>query len=152
MGYKSAIDLIGKKVAKAKANLFFVIATDKEFNSDDNRDYPVVWVRKPITSTKIKNANNIFIQETFSFEIQVLQKCKFTDRTDLDANIQRYFQETNYILVALLNDLLMNDVAISTGTSSEVYKKGDLITIGWRQPVTITVDVDSDLCCSFFHD
>lgn len=151
MGYQSAIQLIENKCAQAKSNLYFVIATDKEFNGDDNRDYPLVWIRKPITSTKIKNASGIIIQETFSFDLSVLQKCKFNATTETDENVEKWFQDTNYILIALLNELLENDYVITTGTASQVYKKTDLVTIGWRIPLTITIDIDNDLCCAFFN-
>ena len=151
MGYKSALELIENKCAQAKSNLFYVLATDKEFNGDDNRDYPLVWIRKPITSTKIKNSSNIIIQETFSFELNVLQKCKFTDITKEDPNIEIYFQNMNYILIAMLNELLENDYVVTTGTATQVYKKTDLVIIGWRMPVTITIDIDNDLCCAFFN-
>lgn len=151
MGYKSAIELIEQKCEDAKSNLYFVIATDKEFNADDNRDYPLVWVRKPITSTKVKNANNIVVQETFSFELHVLQKCGFTDTTETEENVEKWFQDTNYILIALLNELLENDYVLTTGTATQVYKKTDLVTIGWRIPITLTIDIDNDLCCAFFN-
>lgn len=148
MGYKSAIDTIRAKCADAKGSLYFDIGTAKEFNNDDGRDFPLVYVRRPITSTKVKNANNIIVQEVFNISIQVLQTCPFTDNIE---NTERYFQDMNYILDALLNDLLAKDYQITTGTAFQIFKKTDLVVIGWEIPIQLTVDIDPNLCCSYFN-
>lgn len=147
MGYKSAVDAIKNKCSQAKGNLYFDIGTAKDFNSDDNRDFPLVYIRRPITSSKVKNSNNIIVQEVFNISIQVLQTCPFTESSD---NVERYFQDTNYILDALLNDLLAQDFQLTTGTAFQLYKKTDLVVVGWEMPIQLTVDVDPNLCCSYF--
>lgn len=149
MGYKSAIDLIKNKCDSAKGNIYFDIGTAREFNEDDNRDFPLVYVRRPITSTKIKNANGIIVQEIFNMNIQALQTCELgTSGSDQE----KFFQDMNYILISLLNELLANDYQLNTGTAIQIQKENDLITIGWEIPIQLTIDVDADLCCSLFEE
>lgn len=148
MGYNSAIQALRDKCETAKGNLYFDIGTIRDFNEKDNRDFPLVFVRRPITSTKVKNANNVIVQEVFNINLQVLQACKL-DTQNVD--LEKYFQDMNYIAVALLNDLLSKDFQISTGTAIQINKTTDLVVVGWEIPIQLTVDVDSDLCCSFFE-
>lgn len=148
MGYKSAIDIIKTKCETAKGSLYFDIGTAKDFDANDNRDFPLVYIRRPITSTKNKNSSGVIVQETFSLSIQVLQKCEFDESAD---NIEKYFQDMNYILNALFMDLEANDVEFTIGTAFQIYKKTDLVVIGWECPINLVVDVDPSLCCSFFN-
>ncbi len=151
MSYLSFIETIKNKCASSKSNLYFVNATDKEFNSNDSRDFPLVWLRNPVTSNKQLNANNIIVQEVFNFELQVLQTIGLTTTTESEPNINKFYSDTNYILIALLNDLLKNDYQITIGQARQVFKKTDLNTIGWAVPIQITFDVNNNLCCEFFN-
>lgn len=151
MGYINAIEVLQNKCNQAKSKLYFFLGTENEFNENDGQNFPVVFLKKPFTSVKIKNSSNIIIQESFSFELNVLQTIKFTDTSGGNTNVEKQFENTNYILNALLNELLENDFVLTTGTARQVYKKTDLSAIGWAIPLTITIDIDSDLCCSFFE-
>lgn len=148
MAYKSALDVIKHKTEQAIGNLYFDIGTARDFNEDDNRDFPLVYVRRPITSTKLKNSNNIIVQEIYNINLQVLQACALDTPNE---QLEEYFQNTNFILIALLNELLANDFQINTGTAIQINKQTDLVVVGWEIAIQLTTDIDNDLCCSLFE-
>lgn len=149
MGYKTLLHTIKGKTEKYKGSLYFGVGTLKELNSDDSRNFPLAWIQQPITKSTVVNSNGIIVQETFSFTLKVVQSASLqTDQKDID----QYYDDTNKILVALLNDLLKNDYQLVVGTASQVFRKSDMCLVGWDQPLQVVTNTDLDLCCELFDE
>jgi hypothetical protein len=147
MGYKKTIEVIENKVAQARGNLFFELGTDRDFNSNENRNFPLVHLGTPATSAKFQNAQGLIVREQFNFQLRVLQATNIESST---VEIERLLDNTNLILIALLNELSAQDVQFSIGTASQLRKSSDLLIVGWTIPLNVQSDVDYSLCCSLF--
>lgn len=148
MGYASTIEIIKNKTAQAVGNLYFDCGTDRDFNNNDSRNFPLVHLQTPATSAKLQNDQGVIVREQFNFQLRVLNATTLESGNE---TIERLLQETNYILVAMLNELAAQDVQFSLGTATQLRKATDLLVVGWSIPLNIQGDVDYDLCCSLFN-
>lgn len=153
MQYKEVIGLIEDLVERYKGNLSFDSGTLNDLNKDDSRDYPLVYLVRPIIIPQIINPNNS-VNQTFNLNLQFLQTGSINSS---ETEIEDYFNETLQILNGFIAELIKSfdeegtDV-LTIGTVTQIFLQQDSNHVGWSVPIQINSSVDYDLCCSLFNE
>lgn len=153
MQYKEAIELFEEVIASYKGNLYFDSGTLNDLNKDDNRNYPLVFLVRPVTIPQSYSINNNSVSQTFNFTLNFLQSSASVLNEDNYTNV---FNDTLQILNGFVGKLIAlfeeegTDV-MTIGTITQVFLNQDNIHVGWSLPLQIQSVVNSDLCCSAFE-
>lgn len=152
MQYKEVIELIESTIDKYKGDLYFDSGTLNDLNKNDSRNYPLVWLLRPITITNNVN-ENLTVNQTFNLTLQFLQ----TGSLDLsEEKANEFFNDTLLILNAFVATIIIDfdedgtDV-LTIGTATQVYLKQDALHVGWALPLQINSVVDPS-CCLLFEE
>jgi hypothetical protein len=151
MQYKEVIELIEEIAGRYHANLSFDSGTLTDLNKDDSRDYPLVYLVRPITIPQVINPNNS-VNQTFNLNLHFLQTGSINLTED---KYNDYFNDMLQLLNGFIAEMIKEfdedgtDV-LTIGTINQVYLQQDSVHIGWAVPLQINSVVDNDLCCSPF--
>lgn len=152
MQYKEVIALIESTVDKYKGDLYFGSGTLNDLNKNDGRDYPLVWLVRPVTIPNTVN-DNLTVNQTFNLTLQFLQ----TYTLDLDEDeVNKIFNDMLLILNGFVAKLItdFNDEGtdvMTIGMVTQTYLQQDSIHVGWILPLQINSGVDHN-CCLLFEE
>lgn len=152
MQYKEVIELIEGTVGKYKGNLYFDSGTLNDLNKNDGRNYPLVFLVRPVTIPNTVN-ENLTVNQIFNLNLYFVQSYSTDNNED---EITDLFNDMLIILNGFVSKMISNfdeegtDI-LTVGTATQVYLKQDAIHLGWALPLQINSVVDSS-CCSLFEE
>lgn len=152
MQYKEVIELIESTIEKYKGDLYFDSGTLNDLNKNDSRNYPLVWLLRPVTIPQTVN-ENLTVNQIFNLNLYFVQSYS-TDNNE--GEIIDLFNDMLIILNGFVSKMINNfdedgTNILTVGTATQTYLTQDAIHIGWILPLQINSVVDSS-CCSLFEE
>lgn len=152
MQYKEAIELIESTIDKYKGDLYFGSGTLNDLNKNDSRNYPLVWLLRPVTIPQTIN-DNLTVSQTYNITLHFLQTYTLDVNED---HVNDIFNDMLKILNAFVAKIItdFNDDGsdiLTIGTATQVYLQQDAIHVGWALPIQINSVVDPT-CCLLFDE
>jgi hypothetical protein len=136
---------------KAEQTYAFGNGTFNELNAQSNIKYPLIWMLFPLSVTN-NSTNNIIVSQTYSFSLQFITSGSLKDK---QSQMNNHFDQLNKIMVGYIqsmqleNENLESD-AMTFGQATMINKKQDNVHYGWSVAVSVTLPIDSSLCCDLF--
>jgi len=136
---------------KAEQTYTFGNGTFNELNAQSNIKYPLIWMLFPLSVTN-NSTNNIIVSQTYSFNLQFITSGSLTDK---QSKMNSHFDQLNKIMVGYIQSMQIENEdlerdAMTFGQATMINKKQDNVHYGWSVAVSVTLPIDSSLCCDLF--
>jgi hypothetical protein len=137
---------------KADKSFYFGNGTMIELNSQSDIKYPLIWMLFPLTITN-NLTNNFIVSQTFTFNLMFLQSGHTTDK---QSTMNKWFDEMNNIMVGYIQSMQIDNEnferdLMTFGQATMINKKQDNVHYGWSVSVSVTLPINSSLCCNMFE-